>query len=329
MGSPPGFRWSVLLVIVILSLAGISRASIGDRLPDFRHCVQVCIEENCDTGKATIPLHLRLLLWDCPSECDYTCQHVITDRRVARDPPMIEPVVQYHGKWPFYRFLGVQEPFSVLFSLMNFLAHREGMQRLRDAIPAHYPLRPYYLCFGYFGLASWIFSMIFHTRDFNVTEKLDYFAAGASVLYGMYFSVVRVFRLDQETPTKQSVLRFWTLLCLALYAAHVTYLTAWSWDYTYNMAANVACGLVQNVLWSWFSIERYRKLQKTWAAWPGLIVAWIILAMSLELFDFPPFWGMIDAHSLWHLGTVVPTIWWYSFLIKDAQEDLSTQRLKA
>jgi post-GPI attachment to proteins factor 3 len=224
---------------------------------------------------------------------------------------MIEPVVQYHGKWPFIRFLGIQEPFSVLFSLLNFLAHRNGMERIRNAIPARYPLRPYYLLFGYFGLASWIFSMIFHTRDFNLTEKLDYFAAGASVLYGLYFTPIRVFRLDQYDPRKQSILRVWTVVCILLYMAHVIYLTAWSWDYTYNMAANVAAGIVQNVLWTWFSIMRYRKVQKPWAAWPGLIVAWIILAMSLELFDFPPFQGMLDAHSLWHLGTVGPTIWMY------------------
>lgn len=242
---------------------------------------------------------------------------------------MMEPVVQFHGKWPFHRFMGMQEPFSVLFSLFNFLAHRWGMERLRAEVPGRYSLRPYYLGFGYFGLASWIFSMIFHTRDFNITEKLDYFGAGASVMYGLYYTPVRVFRLDERTQAKQSVLRVWTATCVFLYLCHVTYLTAWSWDYTYNMAANVAAGIVQNVLWSWFSIQRYRKLQKTWAAWPGLIVAWIILAMSLELFDFAPWGRMIDAHSLWHLGTVGPTIWWYSFLIKDAQEDLASQRLKA
>lgn len=222
---------------------------------------------------------------------------------------MINPIVQYHGKWPFYRLFGIQEPFSVLFSLMNLLAHQNGMAKIRESIPSRYPLRPYYLRLGYFGLASWIFSMIFHTRDFNVTEKLDYFAAGASVLYGLYYTLIRLFRLDR--PTKEHSLRMWTIFCTGLYIAHVTYLTCWSWDYTYNMAANVVVGVVQNVLWTWFSITRYRKLQKTWTIWPGLIVAWIILAMSLELFDFPPFWGMIDAHSLWHLGTVLPTFWWY------------------
>ncbi|RMZ77892.1 hypothetical protein DV738_g4166, partial [Chaetothyriales sp. CBS 135597] len=240
------------------------------------------------TVPSCVTLGLRLVLWTCPANCDYECQHIITDKRLARDPPMIQPVVQFHGKWPFYRFLGMQEPFSVLFSFLNLLAHRNGLERVRHSIPSTYSLRPFYLAFGYFGLASWVFSMIFHTRDFSITEKLDYFAAGASVLYGLYFSVVRIFRLDRPAPATQSILRAWTVLCGLLYVAHVTYLTAWSWDYTYNMAANVAVGTAQNLLWSWFSIKRYRKLHKLWAAWPGMIVAWITLAMSLELFDFPP-----------------------------------------
>lgn len=172
--------------------------------------------------------------------------------------------------------------------------------------------------FGYFGLASWVFSMIFHTRDFNLTEKLDYFGAGASVMYGLFFAAIRVFRLDQPRPSPTgtnnrsgTILRLWTFVCLSLYLLHVGYLTFITFDYTYNMAANVVIGLMQNILWTWFSVVRFRKVGMLWAAWPGMIVAWVILAMSLELFDFPPFWGMVDAHSLWHLGTVVPTIWWY------------------
>jgi hypothetical protein len=96
-----------------------------------------------------------------------------------------------------------------------------------------------------------------------------------------------------------------------LYAMHVAYLSLWKWDYTYNMAANVVVGIVANVLWSGFSYVQYRRIGRTWAVWPGMCVAWIIVAMSMELMDFPPWRGMIDAHSLWHLGTVVPTVLWY------------------
>jgi len=205
----------------------------------------------------------------------------------------------------------MQEPFSVVFSLFNFLAHDWGMRQIREKIPPSYTLRKFYLMFGYMGLASWIFSMIFHTRDFALTEKLDYFAAGSSVLYGLYLAAVRIFRLDKKVPVKQSLLRMWTFTCVTLYTFHVLYLSLWSWDYTYNMAANVAVGIIQNLLWSIFSYKQYQKIGSTWAAWPGMIVAWLIMAMSLELLDFPPWGGMIDAHSLWHLGTVIPTIWWY------------------
>lgn len=208
----------------------------------------------------------------------------------------------------------MQEPASVFFSLLNFLAHSTGMSKIREQIPARYPLRKYYMLFGHFGMMSWVFSMIFHTRDFNSTEKLDYFAAGASVMYGLYLAAIRIFRLDREDGMggkSGTILRLWTLVCAGCYLMHIGYLTFVRFDYTYNMAANVVVGLIQNVLWTWFSITRFRKVGRLWAAWPGLIVFWIIFAMSLELFDFPPWWGMVDAHALWHLGTVGPTIWWY------------------
>lgn len=201
----------------------------------------------------------------------------------------------------------------MLFSFFNFAAHWNGMSRIQESIPAWHSLRPYYMLFGYIGLASWSFSMIFHTRDFAFTEKMDYFAAGANVLYGLYLSVIRVFRLDQDgSQYRPSLRRFWTAICALLYTLHVCYLSFWSWDYTYNMAANVAVGIISNLIWTGFSIIRYQKYLKSWTAWPGMIVAWIILAMSLELLDFSPWNGLIDAHSLWHLGTVIPTAWWYS-----------------
>lgn len=254
------------------------------------------------------------MLWTCPAECDYTCQHVITDSRLNREFPMLEPVVQFHGKWPFYRVLGMQEIFSVFFSFLNFLAHYYGLKKVNKLIPASYSLRKYYDIFGYCGMTSWIFSMIFHARDFPITEKLDYWAAGASVLCGLFLAVIRIFRLDDERdPFKSTLRRLWIFTCIVLYVLHVSYLTFWSWDYTYNMIANVVVGSIQNVLWISFSIYRYRKEpRKPWTAWPGMIVTMIMLAMSLELFDFPPKWGLIDAHSLWHLGTVIPAAWWYA-----------------
>ncbi|KAL4911574.1 hypothetical protein BDW74DRAFT_143209 [Aspergillus multicolor] len=318
------------LFLLLATYVQESSASLGDHLPDFKSCVKICQSENCQNGDSAIPFLLRLMLWTCPAECDYTCQHVVTDRRVARDPPMLSPVVQFHGKWPFRRILGMQELFSVLFSGLNFLAHWYGMSRIRDTTPSWHPLQKYYIAFGYSGLAAWTFSMLFHARDFPLTEKLDYYGAGASVLYGLYLATVRIFRLDKEQPRYRPTLRrLLTTICILLYALHVCYLSFWSWDYTYNMIANIVVGMIQNTLWICFSVVRYQKTGKTWTLWPALIVAWIILAMSLELLDFPPWYALIDAHSLWHLGTVIPCAWWYLYLAKDIQDDVAGERLKA
>ena len=208
----------------------------------------------------------------------------------------------------------MQEPFSVLFSLGNLAAHVRGLRLVEKHIPASYTLRPFYIVLARVGIMAWVFSSVFHTRDFQATEELDYFAAGATVLYGTYYTPVRIFRLDRPSPRRRSVLRAWTLLCAALYAAHVFYLKAVRWDYTYNMAANVVVGIVQNILWSWFSVTAYRRDGRLWSIVPGVVVAWVTFAMSMELFDFPPWLGCIDAHSLWHLLTIGPTLLWYKYV---------------
>ncbi|CAK7231741.1 hypothetical protein SCUCBS95973_008018 [Sporothrix curviconia] len=315
---------AAVLLVVLAMLPGVA-ASVGDRLPEFRECLEVCRAENCGPGKPAtpIPLHLRLLLWDCASECDQTCQRIVTGHRLAAGVD----VVQFHGKWPFFRLWGIQEPASVAFSLGNLWAHVAGLRRLRRLVPASYSLRPWYIGFGTVGMATWIFSAIFHTRDFVLTERLDYFAAGASVLYGLYFTAIRVFRLDH--PARAPVRSVWSLVCLCLYAAHVGFLTLVRWDYGYNMAANVVCGIVQNGLWSYFSYREWTRTRRFWAVWPGIAVAWVMLAMSLELFDFSPIGGVFDAHSLWHLGTIGPTILWYNFLVRDALDNIQAkERLK-
>lgn len=207
----------------------------------------------------------------------------------------------------------MQEPFSVICSAGNLWAHYRGLNsRVLTQIPASYSMRPFYVALARIGIACWFFSTVFHTRDFPLTEQLDYFGAGASVMYGLYYTVVRVFGLNRGGRRGgMGLLRPWTILCLTLYAMHVGYLTLIEWDYTYNMAANVACGAIQNSLWAWFSWRRWNDTRRHWAVWPGVVVAWILGAMSLELFDFPPLWGSIDAHGLWHLGTIAPTVLWY------------------
>lgn len=40
-------------------------------------------------------------------------------------------------------------------------------------------------------------------------------------------------------------------------------------------------------------------------------------ASLLEVLDFPPVAGMLDAHALWHAATPLITLGWYKFLAED------------
>lgn len=326
--------FSTTIVVVLLCLAiyvAPAVASVGDRLPEFKTCVNQCTYKRCTSGKDILPFHLRLLFWTCPQNCDYICQKLVTISRLTKG----ESIEQFHGKWPFDRYFGIQEPASVIFSILNFLPNLYGfrlIQKITATSKNHSEsatLSPFlvkvYKGFAIVGMNAWVWSTVFHVRDFVLTERLDYFSAGLTVSYGFFTAMVRVFRLD--TP-KNALYRYILIaICVTAYVSHVSYLSFVTFSYSYNMLANVVVGLLQNILWIYFAISSYREavatsapnVDNTWKLWPMLIVLSITGAMSLELFDFPPIWNILDAHALWHAGTVLPTMWWYAYMKRDIQ----------
>lgn len=297
---------------ILWILLGIALASRGDELEQFRRCNEElgrtrCAPDGIEYADGPLPAHLRALQWTCKSDVDYACQQAITAYLVQHDLP----IEQFHGKWPFVRVLGIQEPASVVFSIWNGMVHYYGLRLIRKI---SHPMKPYYLLFSFVGMNAWIWSTVFHIRDFPSTEKLDYFSAGAYVLYGFFYACLRVFGLYKST-TSIVVL---ALLCSAALAAHIYYLTFIIFDYGYNMLANVVVGSIHGLIWVYYSFTTSGPF---WTWWPAIIVLALSGAMSLELFDFPPFLYAIDAHSLWHLSTIPITWVWYRFLIRDAAWD--------
>ncbi|RLN29378.1 post-GPI attachment to proteins factor 3-like [Panicum miliaceum] len=67
---------------------------------------------------------------------------------------------------------------------------------------------------------------------------------------------------------------------------------------------------------------------------PSRLELWTVifggaLAMLLELYDFPPYMGYADAHSLWHASIIPLTYLWWSFIKDDAEFRPSTLMKKA
>ncbi|CAB90152.1 GPI-phospholipase A2 activity regulator Pga3 [Schizosaccharomyces pombe] len=321
-------NFTIFFLFTALSLFRQISASAGDLHPVYVSCVNRCIENKChgnpsDTSK--LPLDLKLFRWDCGSNCGYECEITAENYFAAHNLPS----QQYHGKWYFIRVFGIQELFSVFFSMLNFMIHYNGYHIMRRCIPDEHPAKRLCLSWAIVGMNAWVWSSVFHIRDTPITEKLDYFSAGAFVLFGSYCTLILMLRLDQLPGGK---LLCWIIgvIFIAAFIAHVSYLSFYSFDYGYNMKANVAVGLVQNILWYYYSWSN-RNSGLYWTRWPAYIVTSLMLATSLELFDFSPIANLIDAHALWHLSTVPITHYLYGFVVRKCSYDLTkgTFKIKA
>ncbi|KAI0355087.1 Per1-like protein [Trametes cingulata] len=327
---------------LLLAVASSVLASSGDRAEDFRGCVSLCESRTCEGSlpAVSLPLALRFTGWSCTDNCKYECMHAITDRAILQNVR----IQQYYGKWPFWRFAGMQEPASVLFSVFNFMAHAAGVRKIRAKVPEGHPMKRYYLFFAYVSMNAWIWSSVFHTRDLPTTEKLDYFSAALAILYALYYTVIRLFHLypiertrltpaEPSSISKSTLLAAWTVICSCAFLSHISYLTLLPrFDYTYNMVFNLVIGMAHNLLWLCYSlpsrfsiIRRYAGRPRTYrpphSNKPALFALLTTAATGLELFDFPPWRRIIDAHSLWHLATAPIAVFWYDFLVADACDE--------
>lgn len=82
-----------------------------------------------------------------------------------------------------------------------------------------------------------------------------------------------------------------------------------------NMKVCVAMGVVQLLVWAiWAGITCHPSRWKLW-----FVVVGGGLAMLLEIYDFPPYQGFVDAHALWHATTIPLSYFWWSFIRDDAE----------
>ncbi|CAG8594054.1 10767_t:CDS:1 [Acaulospora morrowiae] len=304
---PTGIAPFLFACFLLLTFFPAALASAGDLDQEFQKCVADS-SAKCSLNP-TLPLILRIFAWSCEDNCRYKCMHQITDQAVSLN----KEIAQYYGKWPFHRLWGIQEPASVLFSILNGYMHYRYLPKLHRQIQDFYYMKKFYIIYAYIGINSWIWSSVYHSRDFPTTEELDYFSAGLSILYNLFCTVLRVF---QVRNTKYTTI--WALICLLAFSAHVSYLHFFKFDYEYNIVANIGVGLLNNLIWvGWSLTHWHRRPDDYWK--PLVVVALIIITASLEVFDFPPWWRIFDAHSLWHASTIYIIAFWYEFILEDAR----------
>lgn len=321
--------------VVSLCCVTVALASLGDNLDEFIDCVEACeYQRKCNDATRIhaasqfahitfdeTPILYKLLLWDCSSDCDYQCQQIITKSRIEAQ----EEIYQFHGKWPFKRSMGLQEFYSTVFSVGNFIPHYQGFKLLKNVLGRvphsnkNRVLLQNYLLVAISGMLAWTCSSVFHTRDLILTEKLDYFFAGATVLSGFHAIFTRVTRLDE----KQYLRKLFSLGTLGVFLLHILRLH-FDWSYTYNMRFNVFFGVLQYALLITVSFLNYKALCKSkvgsmrqLVVLPIFLVCFTGIAMSNELFDFFSYTWQIDSHAIWHVLTIFPSFFLYPFFLAD------------
>lgn len=297
-----------VLALLVCCLAPPARASAGDRDPLYRSCVRACAAVDCaPSAAAPLPLHLRALGWTCGEDCAYRCARENHLERVRKG----RQVVQYHGKWPFLRVLGMQELFSVLFSLANLVPHALYLAALPRLVPRSHPYVGAYRAFAAFNINTWVWSAAFHARDTPLTERLDYFCATLGITASLFITVLRVF----EVRSRRTQAAAGALLG-ALLAAHVGYMHFVRMHYGWNMTVSLCAGAVYVALWLWWAAQHRARPY----AWKVVLAKGGLLVFALfEVFDFPPLLDLLDAHAVWHGLTPAVSFLFYSFLVDDAR----------
>jgi len=95
---------------------------------------------------------------------------------------------------------------------------------------------------------------------------------------------------------------------------HIYFMHYVSFDYGYNTTVVIVMGISNSVLWFFWCL-----FTRHWYIWKNILAQLVIWGMSaFEVFDFPPLFGYIDPHAIWHLGGCLAAILWANFLITDA-----------
>ncbi|XP_045426763.1 post-GPI attachment to proteins factor 3 isoform X5 [Pipistrellus kuhlii] len=137
-------------LVLLAGVATLASGSQGDREPVYRDCVLRCEERNC-SGEALNhfrsrqPIYMSLAGWTCQDDCKYECMWVTVGLYLQEG----HKVPQFHGKWPFSRFLFFQEPASAVASFLNGLASLVMLCRYRTFVPASSPMYPTCMAFAW------------------------------------------------------------------------------------------------------------------------------------------------------------------------------------
>lgn len=310
----------LFFVLASFGLFRIAIASVGDQSQLFRRCIMVCANQH------GCPSNAAQFAWWAREEC-FRCRQQCIWGTVERLKQRGQPVPQFHGKWPFLpvtarigqTFIAIQEPASVLFSLLNVFTVWRMLQRIRSEVPLDWYCRDIWLKFAGIGILTWTASALFHCCDHWLTEMLDYSCALALILFTFYASLR--FILPRWTPLNQQLFR---PIGLGLAYFYVHYLHSMysspHFDYAFHIRCCVNLALLTGLLflsWASWECQNGRARRSLGVLAVTFALGWFSASFD-AFFDFPPFLWLIDAHALFHFFSIPVPLLWAEFVCREA-----------
>lgn len=306
---------SLLSYILLFTCVDIVLPSMGDRDHFYNNCWRSCAID-CPSNSVE-QIYILFPSWNCVDNCQYKCMHEITKVRVENG----YPVLKYNGHWPFKRYLDLEEPSSVLFSLLNAIPHifRIGKILRNDYSEASF-MTSWLVPYSFIATNAWLVSAVFHARKTNITTQLDYLSALLFLVYSLWLVILRM--IGRVENSRIVSLIFCLVFALLLY--QMILMIQGRIDHGTHMTVCIAVSVTQVVLWFIWAVFFANKKSHRWLC--VLCQIWFGAAAMLEIFDFPPFFGLFDAHSLWHAATIPLGFVWYRFWDADARCLLTTEQ---
>jgi hypothetical protein len=166
-------------------------------------------------------------------------------------------------------------------------------------------------------ILAWLASSLFHARDNWLTERLDYFGGNLAMAFMLYVTVLRS-GLHATFYDRPWVLRMFGAALGCLVATHMA-LNYWKMNYTLNMYVMIGLLIAHTLTWAHTCMTNRAAHNKLFYMSSALT----FVAGMLEIKDFPPVLGSLDAHALWHAATPSLTYIHYLFLAADVRHTLA------
>jgi hypothetical protein len=288
-------------------------ASSGDVDPSFRECVWYCKMEDCKEDDMSI-IQRHILKWECIDECQYNCMRNISDHYLK----VTGRVPKYYGHWPFIRVFLMQEPAAALFSIANIIPHAYYIRKYWNTLASsssNVLYGKFLIILSFISMNAWLASVAYHTRKLPATALYDF--SSALILLG-FSTGLAAYRLSLELKLKTQrsfdiLFGVFSVFLMGFTLFSILNLYHGSIAFGDHMKRCIGLATSQLTLWIiWFLVSKAPHRY-----WCLLSQVWFAAAGMLEVFDFPPYFGHFDAHSLWHAATVPLGMILYHFWIQD------------